>query len=196
MAKIPLAEDDDVIKAVAPDRSTSCACRKFKLDHIGDVVRPTLARATRALPFGRRAASARPSSTIGAPAMVHPVNLQRSRARSSKRLSTDSRGTVSHFAFAVGTPFDQHLPRACVHAASACGSEKRRKSNSEARCRSCSNISILGALGSLPNQSRRMVGPESVQARLHRSAMANRRDVVSPPAQFFRQHVNHAFSLR
>jgi hypothetical protein len=95
-----------------------------------------LARATRALPFGRRAASARPSSTIGAPAMVHPVSLQRSRARSSKRLSTDSRGTVSHFAFAVGTPIDQHLPRACVHAASACGSEKRRKSNSEARCRS------------------------------------------------------------
>jgi hypothetical protein len=102
------------------------ACRKFKLDHIGDVVRPTLAKPTRALPFGRRAASARPSSTIGAPAMVHPVSLQRSRARSSKRLSTDSRGTVSHFAFAVWTPFDQHLPRACLHAVSACGSEKRR----------------------------------------------------------------------
>ena len=94
--------------------------------------------------------------------------------------------------------YPMRLTNDSVHAVSACGSVKRKKSSSEARCRSFSNISILSSLQSLPTQSRRMAGCRigSSFTEVHESAMANRRDVVTQAAQFFRQHVNHAFSLR
>jgi hypothetical protein len=117
-------------------------------------------------------------------ALLHQINLQNSLIEA----------TINRFARYCQHP--TRLTNDSVHAVSACGSVKRKKSSSEARCRGFSNISILSALES--TQSRRMAGCSigSSFTEVHESAMANRRDVVTQAAQFFRQHVNHVFSLR